>query len=127
VPAALGGDIAAVTGLQFTNLPTAGSAAVAGSASVAAASAGYQCSQYWGQHTERIPEAYGRTSAPTQLCGYTPGQLRTAYGVSSSRYTGKGVTIAVVMTDSSPTMLSDANRFFASHGEAAAAAAAAWT
>jgi subtilase family serine protease len=85
---------------------------------VAAAADSYLCSQYWGQHAERIPAAYGRTSAPTQLCGYTPGQLRTAYGVSSSRYTGKGVTIAIVMTDSSPTMLSDANRFFTSHGVA---------
>jgi subtilase family serine protease len=134
VPAALGGDIAAVTGLQFTNLPAAASTTVAGSAaakvaaptreagarpaSVAAAADSYLCSQYWGQHAERVPAAYGRTSAPTQLCGYTPGQLRTAYGVSSSRYTGKGVTIAIVMTDRSPTMLADANKFFTSHGEA---------
>jgi subtilase family serine protease len=133
VPAALGGDIAAVTGLQFTTLPVAApptssaaakataaarGAAVKPAAAAGTASAGYRCSQYWDQHTEQIPEAYGHTSAPTQLCGYTPGQLRTAYGVSTSRYTGKGVTVAVVMTDSSPTMLSDANRFFTSHGEA---------
>ena len=134
VPAALGGDVAAVTGLQFTNLSVAASTTVAESAtakvsaaareagarpaSVAAAAGSYLCSQYWGQHTERIPAADGRTSAPTQLCGYTPGQLRTAYGVGSSRHTGKGVTIAIVMTGSSPTMLSDANRFFTSHGVA---------
>ena len=120
VPAAMGGEIAAVTGLQFTALPAAvpaGTAAARGAAAQPTATAGsYHCSQYWGQHTEAIPAAYGRTSAPTQLCGYTPGQLREAYGVSTSRYTGKGVTIAILMNDRSPTMLADANRFFASHG-----------
>ena len=167
VPAALGGDIAAVTGLQFTSLPaesptsanaaalprravvrpaaevtkagtatagmvatagtaTAGMVATAGTATAATAgtaagtatAGGYQCSQYWGQHTEQIPAAYGHTSAPTQLCGYTPTQLRTAYGVSSSPYTGKGVTVAVLGTDSLPTMLADANEFFTSYGTA---------
>lgn len=132
VPASLGGDITTVTGLGMTNLPVpppvspapaspaasapSTPATQASTTSVSTAPSGYQCSQYWGQHTERIPEAYGRTSAPTQLCGYTPNQVRQAYGVSSSRYTGRGVTVAVVMFDSSPTMLSDANRFFTSHG-----------
>ncbi|MGH3168195.1 MAG: S53 family peptidase [Trebonia sp.] len=144
VPAALGGDIATVTGLGETALPTPPPSSSAGGASGGGASAGtapartapartasgntastasastgsggYQCSQYWGQHSEQIPEAFGRTSAPTQLCGYTPNQVRRAYGVSSSPYTGKDVTVAVVMTDSSPTMLPDANQFFTSHG-----------
>jgi subtilase family serine protease len=133
VPAALGGDIAAVTGLQFTSLPTPPSSSSpaapptsagpshatpshATTPSAAATANSYHCSHFWGQHTEQIPEAYGRTSAPTMLCGYTPGQLRTAYGVSAGGYTGQGVTVAIVMNDSSPTMLSDANRFFTSHG-----------
>jgi subtilase family serine protease len=121
VPAALGGDVAAVTGLQFTSIPgnpapraAAGPAAIARPLPPAPANS-YDCSHYWQQHTEAIPAAYGATTAPTQLCGYTPGQLRAAYGVSSSRYTGQGVTVAVVMNDSSPTMLSDANTFFSRH------------
>src|SRR5579875_3218686 len=135
VPAALGGDIATVTGLQLTSLPVASasparpkeeptraSAVTPPTGAASTAGSGYQCSQYWGQHTEQIPEAYGRTSTPTQLCGYTPNQVREAYGVRSSRYTGRGVTVAIVMTDSSPAMLADANRFFASHGEAGFAA-----
>jgi hypothetical protein len=32
-----------------------------------------------------IPPAYGQTSAPTQLCGYTVRQMRSAYGVTSSQ------------------------------------------
>jgi subtilase family serine protease len=121
VPAALGGDVATVTGLEFTSLPTpppTTSATTVKPAVKATTTSGYACSQYWAQHTEQIPEAYGRTTAPTQLCGYTPDQVRSAYGVDASRYQGKGVTVAIVMTDSSPTMLADANRYFTSHGEA---------
>jgi subtilase family serine protease len=131
VPAALGADIASVTGIDQTVPPgtsaaTQGAArspaaeqakAVPASASSASSQAlGYQCSQYWGQHTEEIPAAYGRTSAPTQLCGYTPAQLRKAYGIAGSPYTGKGATIAIVLNEAWPTMLPDANRFFAANG-----------
>jgi subtilase family serine protease len=143
VPAALGADVATVTGidettiasstaaapttpaalraakLQTTGLRAAGARKAglrkAGAASTSDTSAGYQCSAYWGQHDAAIPAAYGRTTAPTQLCGYTPAQLRRAYGITSSRYTGKGTTIAVVLNEAWPTMLADANRFFASH------------
>jgi hypothetical protein len=52
VPAALGHDIATVTGLGLTNLPVSSSSAAATSAAPATASTsssgGYQCSQYWG-------------------------------------------------------------------------------
>jgi subtilase family serine protease len=80
------------------------------------ASTAYQCSQYWGQHSQTIPPAYGRTTAPTQLCGYTVSQLREAYGISSSPYTGKGATIAVVLDGDFPTALADADTFFAGQG-----------
>jgi len=122
VPAALGGDVAAVTGLQFTSLPVGQAPASPSMGSIttpaappapAATKDGYRCSHYWDQHTETIPAAYGATTAPTQLCGYTPGQLRTAYGVSRSA--GRGVTIAILMNGRSPTMLADADRFFTSH------------
>jgi len=69
-----------------------------------------------GQHTTPIPAAFGHTSVPTELCGYTVSQLRSAYGISASPYTGKGATIAVVLDGYSPTMLADANRFFAGQG-----------
>jgi subtilase family serine protease len=127
VPAALGADVASVTGIDQTVPPATNSAAenaalspVTGQAKAASAAAstadGYQCSQYWGQHTEKILAAYGRTSAPTQLCGYTRAQLRKAYGITGSRYTGKGATIAVVLNEAWPTMLADANKFFAANG-----------
>lgn len=132
VPAALGGDIESVTGIDQLVLPqpTSGgkgtsAAAVKSSAAKASAKASaastsstFQCSQYWGQYAGTIPAAYGHTSAPTALCGYTPNQIRSAYGISSSPYTGEGATIAIISTDYHPTMAADADEYFSSHGEA---------
>ena len=42
------------------------------------------CSNYAGQNTAVVPTAYGRTVFPTNICGYKPSQLRSAYGVRSS-------------------------------------------
>ena len=52
------------------------------------------CSRYWGQKPATgMPKVNGRTPllAP---CGYTPAQLRRAYGLDSE--TGKGQTVVVV-------------------------------
>ena len=134
VPAALGGDILTVTGIDQIVVPsTSGSGGKPGttvtteakkaaaereSAATASTAATFQCSQYWGQYTASIPEAFGHTSAPTQLCGYTPNQVREAYGVASSPYTGKGATIAIISSDYHPTMEADADEYFSSYGEA---------
>ena len=133
VPASLSDDVLSVTGIdqvalpddtaatQGQMMPTVRARAKARPASVranATAPSTFQCSQYWGQYTQPIPAAYGHTTAPTQLCGYTPDQVQQAYGLSASPYTGKGRTIAVILNGRSPTEQSDANRFFAGHDEA---------
>jgi subtilase family serine protease len=72
---------------------------------------GHPCSTYWGQKVATSkPEAYG-THQPWTNCGYTPAQIRGAYGVAASGMTGKGQTVAVVDAYASPTMLNDANEF----------------
>ncbi len=125
VPAALSGDVATVTGIDQTAVPgNVGNGTAQGAqrrrtrpaVASAASSPASQCSQYWGQYTTAIPAAYGLTTAPTQLCGYTAAQMRSAYGITGSTETGKGVTVAIVLAEAWPTMLSDANRFFASQG-----------
>ena len=69
------------------------------------------CSSYYGQKiATTMPTAYG-AHQPWNVCGYTPKQVRGAYGVSSSRETGKGQTVAIVDAYNSPTMLRDANQF----------------
>jgi subtilase family serine protease len=69
------------------------------------------CSTYYGQFTAYTdPTAYGRHQ-PYTNCGYTPRQIRGAYGVAQSGMTGKGQTVAVVDAYASPTMLADANEY----------------
>jgi subtilase family serine protease len=115
VPASLRGDISTVTGLDgFTTQGTAAATRrTAGAPRRTASAGGFDCSAWWGQHVSTIPAADGRTSAPDAVCGYTPQQLRSAYGVSAD--SGKGATVAVVLDGSLPSMRTDANRFFAAH------------
>ena len=69
------------------------------------------CSQYYGQKiATKEPSAYG-AKQPWTNCGYTPRQIRAAYGVTQSGMTGKGVTVAVVDAYASPTMQSDADQY----------------
>ena len=77
------------------------------------------CSQYYAQKiATSVPTAYG-THQPWNVCGYTPSQVRGAYGVSSSGMTGKGQTVAIVDAYASPTMQSDANQFATVTGDRA--------
>ena len=69
------------------------------------------CSQYYGQKIATTePSAYGKKQ-PWNNCGYTPAQVRGAYGLSQSGMTGKGQTVAIVDAYASPTMQADANQF----------------
>ena len=82
----------------------------------APAAADTGCSSYYGQNlATSLPPAYGRT-VPYYLCGYTPSQLHTAYGVPRS-LTGKGVTVAVVHPWRQLTAAQDLATFGARHGE----------
>ena len=49
---------------------------------------------------------------PDQVCGYKPGQFRSAYKVGSTS-TGQGVTVAIIDAYGSATIRGDATRYFA--------------
>ncbi|MGO9221377.1 MAG: protease pro-enzyme activation domain-containing protein [Streptosporangiaceae bacterium] len=69
------------------------------------------CSTYYGSKiATNEPKAYG-THQPWTNCGYTPSQVRGAYGVTASGETGKGQTVAIVDAYASPTIKADANQF----------------
>jgi subtilase family serine protease len=126
VPDAVRPAVLTVTGLDTSSLtmrPTlAGTvAASTGAASTGAASTGPAsppafytadpCSQYYGQRMATSkPKAYGKR-VPWAMCGYTPQQLRSAYGATGSTSSGSGVTVAVVDAYSSPTMPADASTY----------------
>jgi subtilase family serine protease len=69
------------------------------------------CSTYYGEKiATNKPKAYGKYQ-PWTGCGYTPSQVRGAYGVTKSGMTGQGQTVAIVDAYASPTIKADANQF----------------
>jgi subtilase family serine protease len=69
------------------------------------------CSTYYGQQVATSePTAFGRHQ-PWTNCGYTPSQIRGAYGVTASGKTGAGQSVAIVDAYASPTMAADASQY----------------
>jgi len=82
------------------------------------------CSAFWDQFEQVSPPAYGRTSFPTNNCGYTAAQLRGAYGMQnavSHGDNGTGQTVAIIDAYASATIVDDTNALAASQGEPALA------
>ena len=76
------------------------------------------CSTFWGDTTGTATPAafqYGAT-LPWTPCGYVPAQIRAAYGVDRTSFTGKGVTVGITDAFASPTIRDDVNRFSAHYG-----------
>ncbi|HEY3957882.1 MAG TPA: protease pro-enzyme activation domain-containing protein [Streptosporangiaceae bacterium] len=97
LPATVAARVLGVSGLDNANpeLPMTGDNARPATAGVRHTSSS-ACSHYYGQHTvSGLPEKYGTTTFPTEVCGYSAGQLRAAYGASNAS-TGKGQTTALV-------------------------------
>jgi subtilase family serine protease len=62
------------------------------------------CSKYYGQHhVSGLPRQFGRTSFPTQLCGYSAQQMRAAYGMNTHN-NGQGQTVSLVELGLTPDM-----------------------
>lgn len=75
------------------------------------------CSKYYGWRTASdVPDGLGGPN-PLAVCGYTPEQMRNAYGVADSGLRGDDVTVAIVGAYASPTMLADANQYSFNHDE----------
>ncbi len=114
VPAYVGHAVLTVTGLDTASAKMAPAKLPGPPKAVVAAG---PCSAYFGQKIARnLPEAY-RRHVPWTVCGYTPRQLRAAYGVTKSSLTGRGVRVAIVDAYASPTMPGDANRYARAVGE----------
>jgi subtilase family serine protease len=99
------------TGAAAKSKPIAFSSLVAPKAAVVST----PCSAYANQRTVRIPAAYGRTTAGTANCGYTPKQLRSVYRLSSTA--GAGQTVAIIDAYNAPTIVADANTYSRVMGE----------
>jgi subtilase family serine protease len=128
VPSALSGLVTTVvlsprtpsaTPHEQLTRPGASTSATTSATTSAAAKPSYiplKCSAYSGQKTAKgTPKAYGKTQT-WGVCGFTPAQLRGAYGVPTTT-TGKGVTIGILSEDEDTTALSDANHRMKDLGE----------
>lgn len=78
-------------------------------------------STYWAQQVSPYAYPAGFTdrtnpaTAPWVLKGYTPAQVKGAYGISGS-YDGAGQTVAIIDPFASPTILSDVNQWSLNRG-----------
>lgn len=79
------------------------------------------CSHYIGEHMVTVPPAYnGQTKYSTYNCGYTPQQLRSAYGLTAlgkRGVNGTGQTVAIIDAYASPSIVKDVNSYSQQNGE----------
>jgi subtilase family serine protease len=121
LPASIASSVVGVTGLDnaaptMTYAKAGDPVAPRTPKGARAKSPSFACSQWYLQHYgTRLPEQYGTTMFPTVICGYTPQQLRQAYGYSSAN-DGKGVTIALVEVGLAPFMLQTLGAYAKAHG-----------
>lgn len=75
------------------------------------------CGSYYNQDITKVTPPFGNgypSKAPYEVCGYQPGQFRSAYNVGSSS-TGQGATVAIIDAYGSATIAGDATRYFSTN------------
>ena len=71
------------------------------------------CGAFYNDQIDSVLPPFGKpypANPPWAVCGYKPGQFRSAYGLSGAD-NGAGVTVAIVDAYQSPTLFSDAQTF----------------
>jgi subtilase family serine protease len=120
LPASLASDVTGVTGLDnaapVMTYEKPGDPAAATPGTTDPATQSFACSQWYAQHfASGLPKQFGITKFPSLICGYTPQQLRQAYGYSSANV-GKGVTVALVEVGLTPDMFQTLQKYASAHG-----------
>jgi subtilase family serine protease len=115
VPSSLSGVVAGVVGLddsaRFVHTDSISGDAPPSPAFVNAP----PCSTYWGEkHATGLPNPYGAGALPFVPCGYTPQQVKGAYGISGGD--GAGQTVAIIDAYASPTIAADVNQWSTNRG-----------
>jgi subtilase family serine protease len=140
IPAALGGKIVYIEGLDDTSMlrspmhrsavegprvaPATAKTSPAATITpppVAASNPSPYCDHWYGSGSELVAnlstaaDVYG-AAIPWLGCGYTPAQIQEAYGLHSVKYKGSGVTVAITDAYASPTLLADLQAYSARYG-----------
>ena len=116
IPSSLAGIVSGVLGLddsaQFVHPNNTGRDAPPPPAFVSAE----PCSTYWGQKPAAgFANPYGAGTLPYAPCGYTPQQIKGAYGIGTT-YDGKGQTVAIIDAYAAPTIVEDVNQWSINRG-----------
>ena len=74
------------------------------------------CSTYWHQTKAQGQPKYHGEQLYINTCGYTPAQVRGAYGFKSVKETGVGASVAIIDAYASPTIEQDLATYSAKHG-----------
>ena len=73
------------------------------------------CTSAYGTQTATEQPGYLGSQQPYAVCGYTAGQVRSAYGIDKTPYTGRGQTVAIIDAFASPTIEADTNTWSGLH------------
>ena len=115
IPSSLAGIVYGIIGL-FDSSPFALTNHTRGDAPLPAAFVNAQpCSTYWGEkQVVGFTNPYGAGTLPYTPCGYTPAQVKGAYGISG--YDGSGQTVAIIDAYAAPTIVQDVNQWSTNRG-----------
>ena len=119
VPAAIAPVIAGVIGLDESAalVHTDHIGADPGAPPAAAFVNAPPCSAFWAEKLATgLPNPYGSGSLPYAPCGYTPQQVRGAYGLTGTPFDGSGQSVAVIDAYASPTIVQDVAQWSANRG-----------
>ena len=74
------------------------------------------CSSSWAEQVDTVQtNPYGKGPLPYVPCGYTPQQVKGAYGIGST-YAGTDQTVAIIDAYASPTIVQDVNQWSTNRG-----------
>ena len=127
VPASLSGSVVGALGIN-QNIATPANASASAASTRASAGAATNpfppappafitappCGSSYSAKIATVTPPFGHGypgKVPYQVCGYKPGQLRSAYNIGSA-HTGQGVTVAVIDAYGSSTIARDSARYF---------------
>jgi Predicted protease len=118
IPSSLTGVVSGVIGLDDSAQFVHTNHVVDGNAPPPAAFVSAQpCSAYWGeQQATGFTNPYGAGSLSYAPCGYTPQQVKGAYGIANSGYDGSGQTVAIIDAFAAPTIVQDVNQWSIKRG-----------
>src|SRR5712691_4937830 len=117
IPQSLAGIVSGVVGLDDSAQFVFTDHTVGDAPPPAAFVSAQPCSVYWGEKIAvGFTNPYGKGSLPYTPCGYTPQQIKGAYGLAGLPYDGTGQTVAIIDAYAAPTILQDVNLWSANRG-----------